>query len=103
MSFKVLHQILFFNRSLYAIDNGVFSIGSPIDISNPDTVEDYMNGVRIIVSNEQLILMLPINHSPIPMCNDLESKESKGFIIKNSRIQVGHILFLDKKIQWEIM
>ena len=41
--------------------------------------------------------MLPMNHSLIPMCNDLESKESKVFVIQHSRIQVGRILLLDKK------
>ena len=40
-------------------------------IVNPDPIEDYMNGVPIIVSDEQEILMLPMNHSPILMCNDL--------------------------------
>ena len=33
--------------------NGVFSIGSLIDIVNPDPIEDYMNDVPIIVSNKQ--------------------------------------------------
>ena len=68
MSFKVLHQILlFFNRFLNARDNGVFRIGSLAVIVNPNIIEDYMNGVPIIVLNEQSILVLPINHSPIPM------------------------------------
>ena len=56
-----------------------------------------MDGVPIIVSDEQLILMSPINHSPIPMVNDLEANKSKCFVIQYSRIQVGHILFLDTK------
>ena len=38
-----------------------------------------MNGVPIVVSNEQSILMLPMNQSPIPMHNDLEANKSKGF------------------------
>ena len=41
--------------------------------------------------------MLPINHSPIPMRNDLEANKSEGFVIQHSRIQVGSILFLDTK------
>ena len=49
-----------------------FSIGSLIATVNPDPIEDYMNGVPIIISNEQSILMLPMNRSPIPMCNNLE-------------------------------
>ena len=40
-----------------------------------------MNGVPIIVSNEQSILMLPMNCSQIPMFNNLESNESKGCVI----------------------
>ena len=55
-----------------------------------------MNGVPIVVLDEQSILMLPMNHSLIPMRNDLESNKSKVFFIQNSRIQVGRILFLDK-------
>ena len=46
-----------------------FSIGSIIDIANPVTIKDYMNGVPITVSNEQYILILPKNHSLIPMPN----------------------------------
>ena len=60
-----------FNIFLNARDNGVFSIGSLIDILNTDPIEDYMNGFPIIVSDEQSILMVPINHSPITMRNDL--------------------------------
>ena len=52
-----------------------FCIGSLITIVNPDPSEDYMNGVPIIFLNEQSIIMLPINHSPIPMRNDLEENE----------------------------
>ena len=48
-----------------------FSIGSLIAIVNPDTIEDYMNGVPIIVLNKQSILMIPMNHSLITMCNNL--------------------------------
>ena len=39
--------------------------------------------------------MLPMNHSPIPMRNDLEANESKGFAIQHRRIRVGCILLLD--------
>ena len=56
-----------------------------------------MNGVPIIASNDQDILILPMIHSTIPMRNNLEETESKGFVIKNSRIKVGRILFLDTK------
>ena len=38
-----------------------------------------------------------MNHSPIPMRNNLEANESKGFVIQHSIIQVGRVLFLDKK------
>ena len=86
-----------FNRFINARDNGVFSIGSLIAVSNPDTIEDYMKGIPIIVSNGQSILTLPMNHSLIPMRNDLEANESKGFVIQHSRIQVRRILFLDTK------
>ena len=64
---------VFFNRFLNSRDNGVFTIGSLISIVNPDPIEDYMNCVPIIVSNKQSIRMLPMNHSPIPMHNDLEA------------------------------
>ena len=60
-----------FNRFINARDNGVFSIGYLIDIVNPDTIEDYMSGVPIIVSNEKSILMIPMNHSLITMHNNL--------------------------------
>ena len=56
-----------------------------------------MNGVLIIVSNKQSILMLPMNHSPIPMENDLEANESKGVVIQHNSIQVECIPLLDKK------
>ena len=79
VSFKVLHQILFSLIYLNAIENGVFRIGYLIAIVNNDNIEDYINCVPIIVSYEQSILMLPINHLPIPMCNDLEANESKVF------------------------
>ena len=88
---------VFFNIFINARDNSVFSIGSLIAIVNPDPIEDYMNGVPIIVSNEQSILMLPMNHSPIPMRNDLEANQSEGFVIQHSIIQFGRILFLDTK------
>ena len=42
-----------------------------------------------------------MNHSPIPMRNDLLANESKGFFIQESRIQVGRILFLDTKCSWK--
>ena len=64
---------LFFNRFINARDNGVFSIGYLIDIVNPDLIEYYMNGVPIIVSNEQPILMIPTNHSPISMRNGFKA------------------------------
>ena len=38
-----------------------------------------------------------MNHSPIPMRNDLKSHKLKGFVIQHSRIQVGSILFIDTK------
>ena len=44
-------KTLFFNRFLNARENGVSSIGSLNDFINPDPIEDYMNGVPIIVSN----------------------------------------------------
>ena len=56
-----------------------------------------MNGVPIIVLNKQSILILPMNHSPIPMRNNLEANKSKGFVIQHNRIQFGRIVFLDKK------
>ena len=80
-----------------AIDNGVFSISSLIAIVNPDPIEDYMNSVPIIVSNKQYILILPMNHSPVTMHNDLEENKLKGFVIQHIRIQVGRILLLDTK------
>ena len=58
---------VFFNIFINARDNGVFSIGSLIAVFNPDPIEDYMNGVPIIFSNEQSILVLKMNHSPIHM------------------------------------
>ena len=56
-----------------------------------------MNSVPNIFFNKQSILMLPMDHSPIPMRNHIEENESKGFVIQHSRIQVGHILLLDTK------
>ena len=88
---------LFFNKFLNARENGVFSIGYLIAFLIPDPIEDYMNSVPIIVSNEQSIIMLPINQSLISMHNDLKANESKGFFIQHSRIQVGRIPFLDTK------
>ena len=61
-----------FNRLLNAIENGLFRIGYLIAIVNPNPIEYYMHGVTIIVSNDQAILVLPINHSPMPVHNDLE-------------------------------
>ena len=62
-----------FNNFLNARDNRVFIIDSMIVVVNPDPIEGYMIGVPIIVSNKLYILMLPIIHSEIPMCDDLES------------------------------
>ena len=87
---------VFFNRFINARYNGVFNIGSLIAIINPAPIEYYMNGVPIIVSDEQSILMLPMNHSPIPMHNHLEANESKCSVIQHSRIQFLRILLLDK-------
>ena len=36
-----------------------------------------MHGVPIIISDEQSILMLPMNHSPIPIRKNLEANELK--------------------------
>ena len=88
---------VFFPVFLNDIENGVFRTGFLIVIVNPDPIEDYINCVPIIVSNEQSILMLPMNQSPIPMQNDLKANTLKGFFIQHSRIQVGRILFLDTK------
>ena len=88
---------VFFHIFPNARYNGIFIIGYLFDIVNPDPVEDYMNGVPIIVPNEQSILMLPMNCSPIPMHNDLEANKLKGFFIQHSKIQVGHILLPDTK------
>ena len=70
-----ISNTFFFNRFINDIENGVFRIGSLITIVIPDPIEDYMNGFHIIVSNKKSILMLPKNHSPIPMHNDLETNE----------------------------
>ena len=70
---------VFFNRFINSRYNGIFSIGSLIAILSPDPIEDYINGVPIIVSNKQAIIMLPINHSLVPMSNNLNTKKSKGF------------------------
>ena len=69
----------FFNRFTNTRDNVVFSIVCLISVVNPDPIEDFINGVPVIASNEQDILMRPTIHSPIPMHNDLEANESKGF------------------------
>ena len=69
----------FLNIFINARDNGVFWIGSLINIVNPDPIEDYMNGVPIIVSDKQAILVLRNNHSPIPICNNLEKDLSNVF------------------------
>ena len=86
-----------FNIILISRDYGVFIIGYLIAGGNPDPIKYYMDGIPIIVSNEQAILMLPINHSSIPMRNDLEPNKSNFFVIQHSIFQVGPILFLDKK------
>ena len=65
---------VFFIIFLNARYNGVLSIGSLIAVFNTNTIEDYMNGVHIIVLNEQSILVLPMNHSPIHMCNTFRGK-----------------------------
>ena len=73
MLFKFLHQIIF--SLIFFIndrDNVIFSIGYLIAIVNPDPIEEYMNGAPSIVLTEQSILMVPMNHSPIPMHNDLK-------------------------------
>ena len=56
-----------------------------------------MHGVPIIVLKKQSILIIPMNHSPIPMRNNLEANESKGYVIQHNIIQFGRIVFLDKK------
>ena len=61
-----------------------------------------MNGVTIIVSNVQSILMLPMNHSPFFMHNNLEANESKCFVNQHIRIQVGRILLLDTKFSGKL-
>ena len=38
-----------------------------------------------------------MNHSPIPMYNNLQAKKLKFFVVQHSKIQVGRILFLDTK------
>ena len=64
---------VFFHIFLNARYNGVFSIGSLINMVHPDTIQDYNNGVPIIVSNKQSILMLPMNNSRINIRNNLEA------------------------------
>ena len=53
-----------------------------------------MNGVPIIFLNEQSIIMLQINQSPIPIRNDLESNETKDFSSNTveSRLEVSYSL-----------
>ena len=50
-----------------------------------------MNCVPIIVSNEQAIFVLPMNHSPIPVCNDLKANKSKKLLSNTveSRLDVS--------------
>ena len=79
-----ISNTVFLNICLYARDYCVLNIGSLIVLFNPDPIEDYMNGVRIIVSNEQSTLMLPMNNSPISMRNNLEANESEGFVVQHS-------------------
>ena len=83
-----------FNIFINDIYNGIFSIGSLIYFVNPDTIEDYMNGVLIIVSNEQLILMILMNHLPITICNNFEANKPKGFSSNKveSRLDVSYFL-----------
>ena len=92
----------FFNKSLNVRDNGVFSIGYLFAIVITDPIEDYMNDVPIIVSNEQSILVLPLNHSTIPMRDDLEANETKAFVAQHSIIQVGNILFIDTRCSGKV-
>ena len=87
---------VFLNRFFNNRDNDFLKICSLITIVNNDTIEDCMNGVTIIVLEKHNIV-LPINHSPIPMCNNIKSNELKVFVTHYSRIQVGSILFLDTK------
>jgi len=62
---------VFFNWFPNARDNGMFSIGSIVAIVNPDSIEDCMNDVPMIVSNEQAILLRPILHRTVPVKNHL--------------------------------
>jgi hypothetical protein len=90
---KKNHQ--FFDRFANERDNGLCTIGSLIAIVNPDPIEDYMNGTPMIVTNEKAILLQPFVHPSIPMCTDLDANESKAFVITQSTIAVGRIVFLD--------
>lgn len=85
----------FFDRFANERDNGVFTIGALIAIVNLDPIEDYMNGTPMIVSYEKAILLKAMLHSPVPMCSDLEANESKAFVIPNSTVSVGRVVFLD--------
>ena len=62
---------------------------------NPDPIEDYMNSIPIVISNEKAILLKPMTYTPVPMSNTMEANECKAFVFSNSRIGVGRIVFLD--------
>ena len=89
---KKNHQL--FDRFSNERDNGQFTIGALMAIVNPDPIEDYMNGTPMIISNEKAILLQPMSHTHVPMSH-LEANESKAFVISQSRIGVGRIVFLD--------
>ena len=84
---------VFFKRFINTRDNGVSSIGYLITIVNPDTIEEYMNDVPIFY-NEQWILMIPMNNSPIPIRNDSKKNNLNvvSFKKEESRLDVSHYL-----------
>eukprot|EP00957_Ditylum_brightwellii_P094432 7190775-Ditylum_brightwellii.AAC.1 len=66
-----------FNQVPNAHDNGGFTIASIIIVVNPKPIKKFMDGMPMIESQDQAILVRSMALPSVPYCNALDAKEMK--------------------------
>ena len=86
-----------FERNTNFRDNGIISIGTLLLIVNPDPVENFLNGIPILSTMERAVVLNPRTLTQVPLSNNIEGNESRGFIYNNAEITLEKTSFIETK------
>ena len=86
-----------FERNTNFRDNGTISIGTLLMIVNPDPVENFMNGIPILSTKERAVVLNSRTFTQVPLSNNIEGNESRGFIYNNAEITLEKTSFIETK------